>query len=279
MNLLTVLLTLAVVQGIAEFLPISSSGHLVIFQSIPQFSAFIENLGEDINLFVNVALHVATLLAVLILLRKDIVDIIAGFFRGLRTRDFTDPGFRSALNILVASVPAGAIGIALNDAFESIYGIVTLTLILLIINGIALILTKKIPLKSRQISEIGLFRSFVVGLFQALAILPGISRSGMTIAGGMLAGLAPLESARFSFLMAVPVIAGAGLMEGIKAAQGSVKPEIFLPLGISFAVATLVAVFAIKLLLAAVKRVRLDIFGYYTIAAGVCGLAIIHLVK
>ncbi len=279
MNLLTVLLTLAVVQGIAEFLPISSSGHLVIFQSIPQFAAFIENLGEDINLFVNVALHVATLLAVLILLRKDIVDIIAGFFRGLRTRDFTDPGFRSALNILAASLPAGAVGIALNDAFESIYGIVTLTLILLIINGIALILTKKIPLKSRQISEIGLFRSFVVGLFQALAILPGISRSGMTIAGGMLAGLAPLESARFSFLMAVPVIAGAGLMEGIKAAQGSVKPEIFLPLGISFATATLVAVFAIKLLLAAVKRVRLDIFGYYTIAAGVCGLAIIHLVK
>jgi undecaprenyl-diphosphatase len=116
-----------------------------------------------------------------------------------------------------------------------------------------------------------------VGFFQAVAILPGISRSGMTITGGLLSGMEPLQAARFSFLMAIPVIAGAGLMEGMKAAQGSFPAELYLPLAIAMAVTIAVSLVALKVLFYLVKRVRIDLFGYYTIALGVTGLVIYYL--
>jgi len=147
-------------------------------------------------------------------------------------------------------------------------------LIFLIINGFILITANKIPSKGRKLEEAGIFRSVLIGFCQAVAILPGISRSGSTLAGGLFCGLEGVEAARFSFLMAIPVIAGAGLIEGLKIPGGNYPAEIFLPVAAGMIVSILVALVSIRILFWVVKQVKLDIFGYYTIALGFTGLIV-----
>jgi undecaprenyl-diphosphatase len=276
-SLYFILLLLGIVQGIAEFLPISSSGHLVIMESIPYMKATLENLGDGAILFINVALHVATLAGVIIFLWKDIVALIRGIIVSVVEKNPASPAMKTTLYILAASLPAGIIGILFNEFFEGVFSTPLYAFICLILNGFILIGTKKISIHNRQIDALGLPRSLIVGFFQAFAILPGISRSGMTIAGGLLNGMEPLQAARFSFLMAIPVIAGAGLLEGIKAAQGSFPAELYLPLAIAMAGAIAMSLVALKVLFYLVKRVRIDLFGYYTIAVGITGLIIYYL--
>ena len=272
-----ILILLGAVQGVTEFLPVSSSGHLVILQQIQFIKTKIDGLGDDINILFVVALHVASLIAVIIYLRKDIITIVIGFFKGIFTRDFSRPEVKAGFYIIVASIPAAIIGLLFNDFLEEIFSSAFSAFILLIINGIILILTKKISIKNRKLEEIGLVRSLTIGIFQAIAILPGISRSGMTIAGGMLNGLEPVESARFSFLMSIPVILGAGLLKGIDAAQGAIPTELLMPITISMIVTVIVALLSLKLLFALVKRIKIDIFGYYTFALGICGIVLLKI--
>jgi undecaprenyl-diphosphatase len=276
MNLYIVLIVLGIVQGVSEFLPISSSGHLVILEQLETFRAVLAETG-DINLLINVTLHVATLIAVVIYMRSEILWMITGFFRGLRERDHWNMETRTIAFILLASLPAALVGLLLRDQIEVLFSSSTSAFAMLILNGIILISTKKIPLRDRQLEETGLVRSIIIGLFQALAIMPGISRSGMTIAGGLINGLKPADSARFSFLMSVPVIAGAGLLEGSKLLGGSYPEEIYAPLALSMVITTIVALFSMKLLFELVKRLRLDIFGYYTIGLGILGLTILYI--
>ncbi len=270
------LLILGFVQGVAEFLPISSSGHLVIFENFRFFNDAISIASKNSELFINVSLHLATLLAVIIFLWKDLVNLARETISAI----FRDNYKRSELlilrNIVLASIPAGIIGILFHDLFVRIFSSVAVTFSMLIINGVILISTKKIPLKSRKIEKIGVIRPIVIGLFQAFAIIPGISRSGMTIAGGMMSGLIPEEAARFSFLIAVPVIAGAGIWESLKATSKGIPFELILPLSISMLLTLVVALVSLKTLFYLVKRVRLDIFGYYTILLGIAGLIFIY---
>jgi len=261
------ILVLSVVQAVTEFFPVSSSGHLVIIQNLGFFNDF----DDKTEFFIDIFLHIATLIAVIIFLRKDIAAMIKGFFIGIINKDFSSPEMLIIRNILIASVPAGIAGVLLNDFLRSFYESLLPVFVFLIINGVILITTKKIEIKDRKIEEMGIIKSLMVGVFQAAAILPGISRSGMTITGGLLGGLAPNNSARFSFLMAIPVIAGAGFLEILK--NGSEIPaEIFMPLVTGMIIAIIVALVALKILFAVVRRVRIDVFGYYTIAVGVAGL-------
>ena len=273
-NMYIALIILGVFQGLAEFLPISSSGHLVLLEQSGFLKKMMADPGEEINLLINVCLHVATLIAVLIYLRKDIYRIVKGFLSGLVNRNFSSPEFRAGIYILVASLPAGILGILLKDFFERIFSSPTMVLIFLIINGFILIAANKIPSKGRKLEEAGISRSIIVGFCQAVAMLPGISRSGSTLAGGLFCGLEGVEAARFSFLMAVPVIAGAGLIEGLKAARGVYPVEIYAPLAAGMIAAILVALLSIGILFWVVKRFKLDLFGYYTIAVGITGLVI-----
>jgi undecaprenyl-diphosphatase len=273
-NVFLALLILGVFQGVTEFLPISSSGHLALLEQTDIIKNLMGDSGDEINLLINVSLHVATLIAVMIYMRKEIFTIIKGFFTGLIKRDFTDPDFLSGIYILIASVPAGIIGFCFNKYIEAVFSSVTIVLIFLIINGFVLIAANKIPFGSRKFKELGIFRSIMVGLCQAIAILPGISRSGLTLTGGLLCGLEGVEAARFSFLMAIPVIAGAGLLEGLKAVGGAYPSYIFLPVLAGMLAAIIVALVSIRILFWIVKNVKLDIFGYYTITLGVLGLII-----
>lgn len=276
--LYVVLIVLAIVQGLAEFLPISSSGHLVIFQNIPLFKQTLATVGSDVNLLIDTALHVATLVAVVIFLWKDIVRIVTGFFKGVFTREWNSD-VSTAIYIAIASIPAGLAGFLLEDFFDRIFSSIISVFVFLIINGFMLLSTKLIPIKGRKISEIGPLKAILVGCFQAIAILPGISRSGATITGGLINGLEPEESARFSFLMAIPVIAGAGLFQALKLDTNGLNASFYSPMLVSMLVATIVALLSLKLLFWLVKKVRLDIFGYYTIAVGIIGLVVIFLLK
>jgi len=268
------MITLGVFQGVAEFLPISSSGHLALLEQSGVMKHLMNTPSAETNLLINVSLHVATLIAVVIYMRKDIIKIIKGFFTGLIKRDFSNPDFLAGIYILIASIPAGILGFLLNDFFEKIFSSVTAVLIFLIINGFILIAANKIPSKGRKLEEAGIFRSILIGFCQAIAILPGISRSGSTIAGGLFCGLEGVEAARFSFLMAIPVIAGAGLLEGMKISGGNYPAEIFAPVAAGMFVSIIVALISIRILFWVVKKVKLDIFGYYTIALGVTGLIV-----
>ncbi len=264
---------LGVVQGIAEFLPISSSGHLVIIENLPLVHDSLKVISAETGLFIAVMLHLATLLAVCAFMWKDIWYIVKGTALALWTRNLSRHELRATLYIICATIPAGIIGYAFKDFFEGMFASPLATCFLLILNGTILISTKIIRPGVRKLEETGSYRSIGVGFFQAFAILPGISRSGMTITGGMLAGLRPEEAARFSFLMAIPVIAGSGLLELLKAGRAPLAGELIAPLCIALAVCFVVALASLKLLFYLVKKVRIDIFGYYTIAAGIAGAA------
>ena len=266
------LILLAVVQALTEFLPVSSSGHLVIIQNLELFDDIFGNIDTSTELFIDIALHIATLVAVIIYLRADIIYIVKGFFQSVAKKEFSAPPVLMARNILIACVPAGLVGVLAGEFLKSFYEALLPVFIFLIINGFILISTKKIPLKNRKIEEMGIIRSLMIGFFQAVAVLPGISRSGMTITGGLLGGLAPNDSAKFSFLMAIPVIAGAGFLETVKAASNGFPQEIILPLLIAMAVAVVIALLSLRLLFAIVKQVRINVFGYYTIVLGIVGI-------
>ena len=272
MNLFLPIIFLAIVQAIAEFLPISSSGHLLIMQRLDLFGTSLADYNEETSLFLNVALHIATLAAIIIYLRKDIWEILSGGCRELVSKNFAGTNLLTLRNIILATIPAGAAGVFAGDFFTSIYSNLMLVFLFLIINGFVLITTKIIPLNTRKIEEMGIIRSIAVGLFQAAAILPGISRSGMTITGGFIAGLTPNDAARFSFLMAVPVIGGAGLLEARKLFIGSIPHELLPPLCIAMVIAAVIALAAMKLLFELVRKVRIDVFGYYTILVGTAGI-------
>jgi len=261
------IIVLSVVQALTEFLPVSSSGHLVIIQNLGFFNDF----SAKTEFFIDIFLHIATLIAVIIFLRKDLLVIIKGFFVSIANKEFSSPEMLIVRNILIASVPAGIAGVLLNNLLRPFYRSLFPIFVFLIINGIVLISTKKIEIKNRKIEEMSIINSLMVGFFQAVAILPGISRSGMTITGGLLGGLAPNDSARFSFLMAIPVIAGAGFLEILK--NGSEIPsEIFAPLITGMTLAIIVALVSLKILFAMVRQVRINVFGYYTIIVGLAGL-------
>jgi undecaprenyl-diphosphatase len=270
------LLVLGFVQGVAEFLPVSSSGHLVILENCRFINDAIFAVSRNSELFINVSLHLASLLAVIIFLWKDLVELVRDTILAVFRKNYKVNELIILRNIVLASIPAGIVGLFFHDFFEKVFSSVTITFTMLIVNGVILISTKKIPLKSRKIEEIGVIRPIVIGFFQAFAIIPGISRSGMTIAGGMMSGLFPEESARFSFLIAVPVIAGAGIWESMKATSKGIPLDLILPLLISMLLTLVVALISLKTLFYLVKKVRIDVFGYYTILLGITGLLFIY---
>lgn len=271
-NLLYAMLVLGLIQGIAEFLPISSSGHLVLFQSMDFFRGSIAGITENSGLFINVTLHFATLIGIIIFLWNDILKILKGALLAVSEKNFKGGDAAIIKNIFISSIPAAALGLFFHDFFENVFSSPGIVFFMLIINGILLISTKKISSKSRKLEEIGLMSAFFIGIFQAIAIIPGISRSGMTITGGMMTGLMPEESARFSFLMAIPVIAGAGFLEAVKAFNSGLSSDIIIPIIIAMFFTVIVSLISLRVLFAVVRKVKLDLFGYYTLLLGIPGV-------
>lgn len=241
------------VQGLTEFLPISSSGHLVV---IP---AFLAELGFDIappSLAVSAVLHLGTLLAVVVYFRADLLKVA-------RFRENPE-GRKIALLVAVGTIPA-LVGFPLRDRIESIQDDVTKVGFALIATGVILVIGQMFARGGRQLIEGRIPDAIVVGVAQAFALIPGISRSGITISAANTQGFEPTQSARFSFLLGMPAIAGAGLIS---------LPELFgtdalgWDLLVGLIVAAISGYTAIALLLAALRRIGLIPFAVYCFIVG-----------
>ncbi|MBQ7420864.1 MAG: undecaprenyl-diphosphate phosphatase [Prevotella sp.] len=252
-------LILGLIQGLTEYLPVSSSGHLTIGASLFGIS------GAD-NLTFTVAVHVATVLSTLVILWKE----IAWIFKGLLKFEMNDET-RYALNILVSMIPVGIVGVFFKDYVEEIFGsgllIVGCMLLLT-----ALLLAFSYYAKPRQKEKIGLKDAFVIGLAQAAAVMPGLSRSGSTIATGLLLGNKKEKLAQFSFLMVIPPILGEALLDVVKAVKGGASAAVgdisLTALAIGFAAAFISGCFACKWMIDIVKRGKLIYFAIYCAVVG-----------
>lgn len=243
---------LAIVQGITEFLPISSSGHLVLFQKLFRVT--------EAPVLFDVLLHLGTLGAILVFFRQEIISLVKDWRKEKKVW----------VLIIIGSVPAAILGFFLNSEIEEIFNSLTLVGIMWIVFGLLLLLTRWIKVGSKSLEEknFGIVDALVIGLFQAAALFPGISRSGTTIIGGKIRRFTPETAFLFSFLLAIPAISGATILK-LKDGNGAVNPVYGV---IAIAVAGVVGYFSLGLLQRTLKSNKFYSFGFYCLAAGFLAL-------
>ena len=246
---------LGIIQGLTEFLPVSSSGHLEIAKSILGE----EKIGKE-SMLMTVVLHFATALSTLIIFRKDLAEIFRGILQ-FKNNDET----RFSIKIILSMIPATLIGVFFNDKIEAFFGgELTLVGSMLIITGLLLFLAEKSKASSKKV---GIKEAIFIGISQAIAILPGISRSGATISTGVLLGIDKEKAARFSFLMVVPLIFGK-MIKDILGGNIQYESSTFLPLIIGFIFAFITGLVACKWMIKMVKNSALKYFAYYCFLIG-----------
>ena len=253
---------LGVIQGLTEFLPVSSSGHLEITRELLNTN----QLPSD-NLLMTSVLHFATALSTILVFRKDIYDLIKGLFD---KENKTSKSY--IIKILIAIVPAGLVGFLLSDEIEFLFsGNMILVGIMLIITGTLLFLTKILKTKNFKISSV---HALIIGLSQAFAVIPGISRSGATICTSLFLGNNKSEAAKFSFLIVIPVIFGAILKDVLSGNifDNEIKISILI---IGFISSFLTGVLACKLMLKIVANNNLIYFSFYCFVLGIISIFII----
>ena len=251
-------LVLGLVQGFTEYLPVSSSGHLTIGAALFGIN------GAD-NLTFTIMVHVATVLSTLVILWREIDWILKGLFK-FQMNDET----KYALNILVSMIPVGIVGVFFKDKVEAVFGSGLLIVgIMLLVT--ALLLTFSYYAKPRQRENISLWHAFLIGVGQALAVLPGLSRSGTTIATGLLLGNKKEKMAQFSFLMVIPPILGEALLDLLKGLKGeeALGGIDTWPMVVGFVAAFVSGCIACKWMINVVKRGKLIYCGIYCAIAGV----------
>lgn len=258
---------LGAVQGISEFLPISSSGHLVI---VPHL------LGVQTGLAFDTILHVGTLVAIFTFFWKDIVNLIKGFIVSII--DLTDgkdrfmkdlreiPEVRFVWLIIIGTIPTGIIGLLLKDAIETIFRGTVFVGIFLIITGIILYYSERHSSGHTTEKDMSFKQALTIGICQGLAVFPGISRSGSTIASGLCLGLNREYAARYSFLLSVPAVVGAALVQVKDIAVLDVSTTVLVA---GFLSSVIFGYLSIKLLMKMIEGWSLDIFAYYCWIVGI----------
>lgn len=255
-------LVLGIVQGLTEYLPVSSSGHLAIG------SALFGIQGEE-NLAFTIVVHVATVFSTLVILWKEIEWIFRGLFKFQMNSET-----RYAINILISMIPIGIVGVFFKDTVESIFGSGLLIVGCMLLVTAAL-LAFSYYAKPRQKESISMKDAFIIGLSQACAVLPGLSRSGTTIATGLLLGNNKAKLAQFSFLMVIPPILGEALLDVLKLIKGEdIAGDIpTLSLVVGFVAAFLSGCLACKWMINIVKKGKLIYFAIYCAIAGLVTIA------
>ena len=261
---------IGVVQGLSEFLPVSSSGHIELAKVILNE----ESVGEDNNMMLTVVLHAATALSTIVIFRKDILETLKGLFQFKWNEEF-----KFSLNIVLSMIPAAVIGLLFEDEIDSFFnGNVLLVGFMLLITGLLLFLADR---AKNTTKGVGKKEAIIIGISQAIAILPGISRSGATIGTSVLLGVDRSKAARFSFLMVVPLILG-------KMAKDILSGELFmldeqtgeilmsssdaLALSTGFIAAFLTGLVACTWMINLVKKAQLKFFSYYCFAVGLVAI-------
>jgi undecaprenyl-diphosphatase len=263
MDQLVQAIVLGIVQGLTEFLPVSSSGHLIVVPALLGWhDPFIESLAFS------VMLHVATLLALLLYFRADWLRLIPAGLAAIRDRSFRgDPDRKLAWLLAASTVPAIIVGVLLNDAIETAFREPRLVAVTLVIGAAILWLADRLGSRARQIEGVTFPIAIGIGAAQGLALVPGISRSGISISAALFAGLDREAAARFSFLMATPITAGAGLWEFRKILTGEAGVDLRLVPLIAGMLAGLVAgLLAIAVTLRYLRTHSVGVFVVYRIA-------------
>ena len=258
---------LGALQGVTEFLPVSSSGHLAVFQRF-------FGLGE-VDMFFDVLLHFATLIAIIVFYRYEILDMlreIGGFFHDLKHPNpdagEPKPARRLVLMIIIATLPLFIV-LPFNDKIESLSNNTLFVGIAFLITGVILYLSDRLPQGRKSAGSMTVVDSVKIGLAQAVATLPGISRSGSTIAAGMATGLDRGFAVNFSFLMSLPAVLGATILETKKAVEAGVDTASLPAYLVGMVIAGVVGYFAIRLLKMLAEKGKFGKFCYYCFGIGI----------
>jgi undecaprenyl-diphosphatase len=259
---------LGIVQGLTEFIPVSSSGHLVL---VPHFLGW--EFVEKQKFIFDVLVQWGTLFAVCVYFWKDLTTIAAAFTQGIiRRKPFADPDARMGWYLILATLPAVVFGLLGKDLIEHAFASAEMTGYFLFLTAALLVIAETAGHRSRSMEQVTWLDSLWIGFFQVLALLPGVSRSGATIAGGMTRHLDRSSSARFSFLMSVPVMLGAGLLAIKDLTELPAANEFLLPLLAGFLAALVSGYIAIRWLISYLTRHSLYLFALY---CAVLGLVVI----
>jgi undecaprenyl-diphosphatase len=253
-------LVLGIVQGLTEFIPVSSSGHLVI---VPWLFGWAEP-----GLAFSAIIHWGTILAVLIFFWKDLYQITAAGIRALLTRSLSDSESRIALWIVIGTIPAVILGVAFHDFFEHLFNSPIVAAGFLLATSLILSIGEWLGKQLREADDLNVLDALAIGLAQAIAILPGISRSGITISTGLLLGVRRAPAARFSFLLMVPATLSAGLLSIFDLLREGMLWSEMPALACGFVAAAISGFFAIRWLLSYLSRRPLWVFSIYCAAFG-----------
>lgn len=254
-------LILGIIQGITEFLPVSSSGHLELGKAL-----FGSEAVPAESMQFTVVVHGATALSTIFVFRKDIAQILVGLLQFKQNESFY-----FSLKIILSMIPAAAIGVLFNEEIEALFsGQILLVGAMLAITGLLLFLADR---AKQSLKTVSFTNALLIGIAQAIAILPGISRSGATIATSVLLGIDKSSAARFSFLMVVPLIVGK-MAKDVKDGAFSSEMASTTPLLIGFLAAFVVGVLACTWMIQLVKKSKLKYFSYYCFAVGVLSIIV-----
>ena len=260
MPILLLVVLLGIVEGLTEYLPVSSTGHLILATELLGFRA------EDWEAF-NVAIQPGAILAIVVLYWRTFADVLTGLFR--RSPD----AWRFVRNLVVACLPAIALGLLIGDYIEAMLGSAVIVAWALIVGGVAILVVERLvkPQDCGGVANLSLRQSAGVGIVQCLAMIPGVSRSGATILGAMSLGVDRKTAAEFSFFLAMPTLSGATAY--YLARNGDrVSPEMYGNILIGSAVSFVVALVVVKLFVGLVTRYGFAPFGWYRIIAGAAAL-------
>ena len=259
------------IQGLTEFWPISSSGHLIIFHQIFKFDT-VNQLTYD------VFLHAGSLLALIVFFWKDIVKYIIAFFKSLKKWEYkTDQDQKIAWLIIIATIPAALAGYFFENIIEQKVRGMLIVGIMLIIGGILFLFFEKVFSRGCKFDKLGVGRSIIIGIAQAIALIPGTSRSGATILAGLGVGLGRVAAARFAFLIAIPIIFGAVIKRLFDLSFLALSANELIILILGFIASLIASFFAIKYLLKLLEKYTLLGFGIYRIVLGIIILLLLYI--
>lgn len=257
---------LGIVQGLTEFAPVSSSAHLVL---VPWALGW-----KDPGLAFDTVLHLGTLVAVLGVFWRDILSLASAWLRSFTSAGRQEPQARMAWAILVGTAPAATIGYLLESIFEQMFSLPILVGTFLLITATTLVASERLGTRATPRPHIGIGGGLLVGIAQACAIAPGISRSGATMAAGRALGLSREDSARFSFLLSVPIILGAGLSQVKELTQSEAVDFALTPFALGFLAAAVSGYLCIRLLLSFLRRRSFHAFSAYCLILGAGAIAL-----
>ena len=260
------------IQGLSEFLPISSSAHIVFSNELYELILGIKEAGLQEEIFFDIIVHLGTLFAVLIYFFKDLKEIFTGFFSAIKSKNYNNENFKIVNFIVLSTIITGFIGLLIKEPAEKLISNPQSICILLFITGLILLTSEKFYKGNKEIT---LKNSILIAIAQGLAVLPGFSRSGLTISMALLCGIERVKAGRFSFLMSIPIIILASMIYPlIELDFSEISTFNHKAIILGFLTSFIVGYLCIKYFMKLLGRLNLRIFGYYCLVASVLMFAL-----